>query len=185
MWRQMKRLFENGRRTNLFVRSTLGVISTAATSLLSKLTRRDYYNPFSHSVQVYHPEKAIVMKQVAMAHEYDQSNVPTLRAIGTLGGILPAVGLNILSPSAIRDSWRASKVAIEHMPEVDKKQARKILEREFVFDMIGGKWVAQLALFPLALMHKFTRSGKTSIFFDSKKSIPPNLISPRPALAIA
>lgn len=169
MWQQLKRLFQKGRRTNLFVRSTLGVVTTAATALISRLTRRDYYNPFSHSVQVYHPEKSIVMKQVAMAHDYDQSKIPTLRALGTLGGLLPAVGLNVVSPPAVIDSWRASKSALEHMPEADKIQARKILEPEFVFDMIGGKWIVLPALFPLALIYKFTRSGKRSIFFDREK----------------
>lgn len=115
--RQMKRLFKGPRRTNFFFRMGLGIPTTVAGSLMGKLTRADYYNPWTESAQVFHPSKAMAARGVGYALHFDKANHPTIKA--AFSG-LPFVHAKI--------AWKASQEGLKQLDTADVHDASKILE---------------------------------------------------------
>lgn len=183
LMRQMKRAWQKEeRRANLFVRRSIGLVSTFVTSMWSKTFRRDFYNPFSNSIQLFHPQEALVAKQLGMALEHDRSDNVTRKVALSGFGVVQALGLNAwlfpVAPLAISNAWKASRSALEHMPEADRPKATKQLDSDFVYDALGGKWVVLPFLMPVVGAYKLLRShkkvesklGEKSLFrFNPKK----------------
>jgi len=117
-FREMKRLFSRDRKTNFFLRMGLGLPGTAIVSIITKLTRTDYYNPFTETAHVYHPNKAIALHEVGHATDYDQAKYPGGKAI--ISQLVPPLGF--------KDEWQASRNAMKHLDKKEQSDAGKILE---------------------------------------------------------
>ncbi|MBD3362268.1 hypothetical protein GF362_00955 [Candidatus Dojkabacteria bacterium] len=117
LFKNLKRLFEKGRRNNLFARVLFGIPYTIGQWLGGQITRADSYNPYTETAQVYHPNETVAMHEIGHAEDFDASEHPTIRSL-------------IYSIPFIRSKleWNASKYAMEHMTEDERKQNSKILE---------------------------------------------------------
>jgi hypothetical protein len=165
---------------NRFVRAAK-YTSAFLTSIVGDFGARDNYHPSTHGASVFYNDKALIMKQIAIAKSYDESKHPTARTILGLDGLLLSFGVGILQPLPIgplRDSWQAPRDVLEKLPQRERAAAHRRLEKEFIFDAVGG---AKFILNPvIALLHKFSwdiRESKwvrklvkdRSIFFRQKK----------------
>ena len=121
LFRQLKRLFQKERRTNLFARSTVGVATTVSGWLSGKFGRTDLYNPWAETAQVYHAHEAVGLHELGHAEDFDQSKHPTLRAFAYA---LPFIRSKL--------EWNASHNAMKHLetPE-ERNRMAKVLEPAF------------------------------------------------------
>ncbi len=168
-FREMKRLFQNDRRTNFFLRMGLGIPSTIAGSILAgKLSRADHYNPFSESVHVYHPNKAVALHEIGHALDFDKARLPGLKAVA-----------RILPPFTLKQEWQASRNAMKYLDRNEQQEAAKILEPAFgtYVGAFGGSLLSRLTSLPLAgaayigailLGHLHSKTSEKNIFFNGK-----------------
>ncbi len=115
--RQMKRLFKGPRRTNFFFRMGVGIPTTIAGSLMGKLTRADYYNPWTETAQVFHPSKGMAARGVGYALHFDKAHHPTMKAF--FSG-LPFIHAKI--------AWKSSQEGLKQLDAKEVHDASKILE---------------------------------------------------------
>lgn len=118
LFKQLARLFQKGRRVNLFARIAVGIPYTTLAWLSSKLSRADYYNPFTETVTTYHPNRAVGMHEIGHAEDFDKSKYPFLRFLRF--ATLPLVRSKI--------EWNASRNAMKYLQPEEKEEARRILE---------------------------------------------------------
>lgn len=171
LFRQLKRLFQKERRTNIFGRILLGIPTTISAWIRGKLFRSDLYNPWGEYVQVYHSRDSVAAHEVGHAEDYDQAKHPTLK---TIARTLPIVGY----PIAVNQEWRASHNAIKHLKEEERPKAATVLTPAF------GSYLAPFAyifnpifnLVPLLAGHLHSRISKNTPFlhpvFPERKQSP-------------
>lgn len=114
---QVKRLFDNDRRTNILARATVGIPATGIIWSAGKLFRRNTYNPFTETIQNYRSKPWAVAHEIGHAMDYDQAKHPTLKAL--------------LAPLPIARSmneWRASKNVIKLFKPDQMKHVRRSYE---------------------------------------------------------
>lgn len=182
-FREMKRLFSKERRTNFFLRMGLGIPNTVVGSLMrGKFTRADHYNPFTESVHVYHPSKAIALHEIGHALDYDKAKLPGLKAVA-----------RILPPFTLKQEWQASRNAMKYLDKKDQQEASKILEPAFgtYAGSFAGALLGKLTSLPLAtaaffgsvlLGHLHSKTSEKNIFFNGQSIA--STASPRAAVAI-
>lgn len=193
---QLKRLyFEPGkRRTNFFLRASLGLPVTVLGWVSSKIYRSDYYNPLTETVTTYNRNTFVASHEIGHAEYFDKSNHPGLQA---LAGIIPGV--------KSYQEWAASNNAMKHLNYQEREKARKVLEPAWGtyagFDAasIGSSLYPPIvplitSIVPFASIiglvagHIHSRiPGSHNIFFDetSVDNIVPVQSYPQPALAPA
>ncbi len=160
--RQLRRLFQKERRTNLLARVFLGIPTTLSAWAAGNVFRTDAYNPYTESAQVYHSNPAVAMHEAGHAEDFDQSKFPTLRAI--FGG-LPFFKQKL--------EWNASRNAMKHLKnEYERREAGKVLEPAF-----GSYLGLYMPFAPLSRLinfvpliggHIHSRISKNSIFGNFK-----------------
>lgn len=86
-WGELKRLFQKGieHRPNVILQTLIGIPVVAGGYLAGKLGRSDFYNPFTRTAVVYHPDETVGKKLLGQAYFYDQKKYPGLWAI--IGGL--------------------------------------------------------------------------------------------------
>jgi len=99
----------------------------------SKLTRSDYYNPFSNTVNVYHPRLGVGMHELGHAEFFNQMDNKK-RTLYYLGIYNPVITVPFLAPQY---EWKASAIAMKRMKnDAERRKGLKILE---------GGWSTYLA----------------------------------------
>lgn len=162
LFRQLKRLFSGDRRPNIFGRLLLGLPATILTWLPSKLGRLDFYNPFTEAVTTYHshPKNPVQMHEIGHAIDFDRAKRPTLKVLSNL----------LFWPSILYHEWKASKIAMQHLDENERKTARKVLEPAFG-SYVGG-WLSPISRFavPIGILagHVKARLIPRNIFFNGR-----------------
>ena len=168
-FREMKRLFSNDRRTNKFVRMGLGIPSTVVGSLLrGKLARADHYNPYTESVHVYHPNKAVALHEIGHALDFDKAKHPGLKAVA-----------RILPPFTLKQEWQASRNAMKYLNTEDQRKAANILEPAFgtYVGTFAGGLLGKLTSLPVAgiaylgsvaLGHLHATTSEKNIFYNNE-----------------
>jgi len=87
--RDVSRLFkdEKLKDISLLGRIFLGIPTTLFGGLYSKLTRADYYNPFTKTAVIYSDVPAIAVHELAHAKDYQNVGAPTLYSLFRNTGI--------------------------------------------------------------------------------------------------
>jgi hypothetical protein len=156
LWDELKRLYQRGieHRPNIIMRTLVGIPTVVGGYLAGKLARSDFYNPFTRTAVVYHPDKAVGMYQLGAAYFYDQKKYPSVWA---MFGWLP--GLEHYK------EYQKSNAAMKMEP--DPAARAKIAE---VLQPMYSRTVSQyvpLSFAPIVgawLTKFFTRSNKSNIF---------------------
>lgn len=156
LFRQLKRLFQKDRRTNLFARFWFGIPQTIGGWIAGKLARTDMYNPWTETVQVYNAHKAVAMHEVGHAEDFDQARHPTLKAIARS---LPTI---FAYPIAIIQEWNASRNAMKHLQPDERQNAAKVLTP--AFGTYLGANLPILNWIPLIAGHIHARLSKNTPF---------------------
>lgn len=184
LFRQLKRLYSNDRRVNLFLRFLLGTPATLFNSFAGKLWRANLYNPYTESAQVFHANSAVAMHEIGHMENYDKSKRPGLRS---LAYSLPIVHSQM--------EWIASKNAMMRLNESERDAAKKVLEPAFgthagfdfgrIMRMVCPPLAKPYELAGAILGHIHARLFKKNIFFNEQPILNTNRTSLAPAPAIA
>lgn len=166
---EMKRVFSKDRRTNFFLRMGLGLPFTAISSFAGKLARTDRYNPFSESVHLFHPSKAVAAHEIGHALDFDRAKYPGLKALG-----------HLLPPFTLKNEWQASRNAMKLLSTHEEQQeASKILEPSFgaYVGAIGGPILEKVTKLPVAGVaflgsvlagHLHSNTSEKNIFYNGE-----------------
>ena len=101
---------------SLIGRIFLGIPATLFGGLHSKLTRGDYYNPFTKTAVIYSDVPAIALHELGHAKDYQNKGVPTLYSLFRLTGI-----------GALYQEAKASIIAHKYIKEkIQKKKLEDI-----------------------------------------------------------
>lgn len=121
----------------LLSRLFVGVPTTLFGGLIAKLTRADYYNPFTKTAHIYSDIPAVALHELGHAEDYQKRKWKTLYA---LGRSLPFV--------ALYQEFKASRAADEALKSEDKRQTGRYLVPAFA-TYLGP--VVGLATLPLTI----------------------------------
>lgn len=114
-------------RPNVFVRALEYPFTTLRGYLEGKLYRQNFYNPFTNTVTVFHPNIAVGMHEVGHAQFFDRTKYKTLWA---LAGHFPGVSSFM--------EWKASAFAMKQLKnDTERLQALKILEPAWATYLVG------------------------------------------------
>ncbi|MEK6901325.1 MAG: hypothetical protein AABX37_03220 [Nanoarchaeota archaeon] len=126
---------------SLVGRVLLGVPTTMITGLLGKLTRLDYYNPFTKTVTVYSDVPAIARHELGHAKDFQSGKYPSLYALAR--GILPITWYQEL---------KASWIAHRSLGAEQKGQTGRYLMPAFATYLFpAAQYVAGIAFLPFML----------------------------------
>jgi hypothetical protein len=111
--KDVARLFkdEKLKDISLLGRIFLGIPATLLGGLYSKLTRADYYNPFTKTAVIYSDVPAIAVHELAHAKDYQTVGKPTLYSLFRATGI-----------GALYQEIKASVMAHKYIKEKDKNE---------------------------------------------------------------
>jgi hypothetical protein len=167
LFRQLRRLFQKERRSNLFFRVVAGLPTTLSTWLAGKFARADAYNPYTETAQVFHSDSAVAMHEVGHAKDFDQARNPSLKA---LARYIPFVA-NV-------QEWKASRNAMQHLDPQERDKAKKVLEPAFgsycgtPFAILAPivRWMRPASIIATVAGivggHIHSRVGKKNIFYN-------------------
>ena len=108
--------------------------------ILSKINRRDYYNPYSNTVNIYHPKLAVGMHELGHAEFFNQMENKKRAAyyIGMVNPIMPIPFFRSFY------EWQATAIAMKRFKgDAERRAGLKILE---------GAWGTYLAIDTLTTM---------------------------------
>lgn len=103
---------------------TVGAVATVVSSLFSRFSRVDRYNPFTDTISLYNAHEAVARHELAHAeyfHKLDSAD------FWILAGMVPVLG------GAVRlyEEFMANKIALDHTPDEDFRKINPVLERSF------------------------------------------------------
>jgi len=116
------RLFSDERLKDISLmgRILFGIPTTLIGGLIAKLTRADYYNPFTKTAHIYSDIPAIALHELGHAKDFQEKGWPTLYALA-----------GNLSPIHFYQEFKASKIADESLRGNDKRQTGRYLVPAF------------------------------------------------------
>lgn len=136
------RVFEKFGKAGLSVLYLMDGMFTLGQAVWSKVFRTDFYNPFTNTVNIYHPKLAVGMHELGHAEFFNNQVTPTGR-LGIILGRLKNVMINGVVPFHLPlvtpyIEYQASKNAMTHYKtDKERREGLKILEgawATYVFD---------------------------------------------------
>lgn len=108
----------------------LALPGTVLSTVNTKFTRADHYNPFTKTVNIYNADRAIGMHEIGHAKDLDSYSP---------WGQFGMQALRVIPGAALITEWNASKLAMQHMKtDAERKLAMKRLEPAFGTYVFGG-----------------------------------------------
>lgn len=108
------------------------VIITVGETMMAKLLRMDFYNPYANTATVYHPRLGIGMHELGHAEFYNQRSNKSRVGFLIAGGMGLTIDKNIVFTPPFLSSYKeyqASKNAMKHFKsDQERRDALKMLE---------------------------------------------------------